>query len=125
MVVRGAGVLLAVTSAVLHASSLSVLTVAMAAACVYCAYELWRYDSVRSWLLVAVMNIAMIAAHLPLVGHHGHTGVASAMGAATAMGLATVVAVAEILLATAVLFAFAAAYLLIGLVLFRRHVARP
>ncbi|KWX66164.1 hypothetical protein [Mycobacterium sp. NAZ190054] len=101
MVVRGAGVLLAVTSAVLHGASLSVLAVAMAAACLYCAYELGRFDSVRSWLLVAVMNIAMIGVHLPMVGHHGHPAAA----AATAMGSATVVAAAEILLAAAVLYA--------------------
>lgn len=92
------------TSAVLHGASLSVLTVVMAAACVYCAYELWRFDTVRSWTLVAVMNIAMIAVHLPLLGHHGHT-VAPGAAMGTVMGLATAVAAAEITLAAAVLFA--------------------
>ncbi|QZY46012.1 hypothetical protein HZU38_07400 [Mycolicibacterium vanbaalenii] len=102
--VRGGGTVLAVTSAVLHGASLSVLTFAMAAACLYCAYELWRFDTVRSWVLVAVMNIAMIAVHLPLMGHHGHTATPGA-GMGTTMAVATVVAAAEIMLAAAVLFA--------------------
>ena len=93
--VRGGGTVLAVTSAVLHGASLSVLTFAMAAACLYCAYELWRFDTVRSWVLVAVMNIAMIAVHLPLMGHHGHTATPGA-GMGTTMAVATVVAFAAV-----------------------------
>ncbi|WP_235733905.1 hypothetical protein [Mycolicibacterium austroafricanum] len=92
------------TSAVLHGASMSVLMFAMAAACLYCAYELWRFDTVRSWVLIAVMNIAMIAVHLPLLGHHGHT-VAPGAGMGTTMAAATVVAAAEIMLAAAVLHA--------------------
>ncbi len=103
--VRAAGVLLAVSSAVLHASSPSILTVAMAAACLYCAYELWRFDTVRSWLMVAVMNLAMIAVHIPMTGHrHGGAVAAPTVDMGMAMQLATVVALAEILFAATVLF---------------------
>lgn len=81
----------------------------MASACLYCAYELWRFDTVRSWVLVAVMNIAMIGAHLLMTGHHQH-GLATVLPAAPnvgmglAMGLATTVAAIEILFAATVLF---------------------
>ncbi len=108
--VRGAGALLAVTSAVLHGTSLGAGALGMAAACLYCAYELWRFDTVRSWVLVAVMNIAMIGVHLLMTDGHHHGAHASAFSAATtidmgvAMALATAVAAAEILFAATVLF---------------------
>lgn len=103
--VRGAGAALAVSSAVLHASSPTVLTAVMAAVCMYCAYELWRFDSIRSWLLVAVMNIAMIAVHLPATSHrHGDAGTAAPTDMAVAMQLATAVAATEIVFAAAVLY---------------------
>lgn len=107
--VRGVGALLAVSSAVLHGTSLSVWSLAMAVACLYCAYEVWRFDTVRSWVLVAIMNIAMIGAHMVMAGQHRH-GLPSALPAAAstgmnpAMGLATTVAVIEILFAATVLF---------------------
>lgn len=110
VLVRGVGAVLAVSSAVLHGASLSLPALAMAAACLYCAYELARFDSVRSWVLVAVMNIAMIGMHLAMTDRHHHdaslrdvTGEAPVhMG--PAMGLATSVAAIEILLAATVLF---------------------
>lgn len=108
--IRGAGALLAVSSAVLHGISLGAVALAMAAVCLYCAYELWRFDSVRSWVLVAVMNIAMIGVHLVSTGGHHHGAAASALAApatvdmGVAMGLATAVAVVEILFAATVLF---------------------
>ncbi|MFB1294125.1 hypothetical protein ACAG24_001295 [Mycobacterium sp. pW049] len=106
-IVRAVGALLAVSSAVLHASSPDVLTVAMAAACLYCAYELWRFDTVRSWLMVAVMNVAMIAAHIPMTGHRhgGGPGAAATIDVGVAMQLATAVAFTEIVFAAGVLFA--------------------
>jgi hypothetical protein len=109
-VIRGAGSLLAVSSAVLHGTSLNGLALGMAAACLYCAYELWRFDTVRSWVLVAVMNIAMIGAHLLTTSSHHHgvdpaaTAAAPTIGMGVAMGLATVVAAVEILFAATVLF---------------------
>lgn len=106
--IRGTGAVLATLSAVLHVSSPTVLTAVMAVVCLYCAYHLWRFDSVRSWLFVAVMNIAMIAAHLPWAGHrHGAASPAGAAGAAdmaVAMQLATAIAGAEILFAATVLY---------------------
>lgn len=108
--VRAAGAALAVGSAVLHGTSLSGVALAMAAVCLYCAYELWRFDTVRSWVLVAVMNIAMIGVHLLTTGSHHHSAAVHALPAAPAvdmgpaMGLATTAAMVEILLAATVLF---------------------
>ncbi|PRC52907.1 hypothetical protein C6A85_56535, partial [Mycobacterium sp. ITM-2017-0098] len=70
----------------------------------------WRFDSVRSWVLVAVMNIAMIGLHLVTTGGHHHGAAVSTLpsaetvGMGVAMGLATLLAVIEILFAAAVLF---------------------
>ena len=111
--VRRTGALLAVGSAALHGAALgpgvtpwlAALTVVMLVGCLYCAYELLTRDTVRAWVLVAVMNLAMVAVHLPMTGAHHHgaqPGVPAAVP--TAMELATVVAIAEILLAAAVLF---------------------
>ncbi|KMO70271.1 hypothetical protein [Mycolicibacterium chlorophenolicum] len=109
-IVAWAAALLAVGSAVLHGGSLpgvtspwlAALTVAMVAGCLFCAYELLTRDTVRAWVLVAVMNLAMIGAHLPMPAGHHHGG----LGAAGAASLhpATVVAVLEVALAAAVLF---------------------
>ena len=78
------------------------LTVAMIAGCLFCAWELLTRDTVRAWVLVAVMNLAMIGAHLPMPAGHHHGG----LGAAGSASLhpATAVAVVEVLLAAAVLF---------------------
>lgn len=108
-----AAALLAVCSAVLHGSSLphapnvwlAGLMVAMLAGCLYCAYELWTRDTVRSWVLVAVMNLAMVGVHLPMTGLHHHGGLpAGPVVSSTTMQWATLVAVIEVLLAATVLF---------------------
>jgi hypothetical protein len=39
------------------------LTVAMAAGCLYCARDLWVRETLRAWILVALMNLTMIAVH--------------------------------------------------------------
>ncbi|WP_237160956.1 hypothetical protein [Mycolicibacterium parafortuitum] len=101
---RGTGAALAVSSAVLHASSPTPWTAVMAAACLYCAYEVWRFDTVRSWVLVAVMNLAMIAVHLPLAGHRHGDATAGEAPMGTAMQLATAVAATEIVFAAIVLY---------------------
>lgn len=107
--IRGTGALLAASSAVLHGISLGAVALAMAVGCLYCAYELWRFDSVRSWVLVAVMNIAMIGVHLMTAGGHRHGAAPSAAPPAAtadmglAMGLATLAAAVEILFAAVVL----------------------
>lgn len=105
---RRACAALAATSAVLHAAMIgrgfaAVLTVAMAAACLYCAYELWTGGSVRAWLGVAVMNLVMIGAHLSAPGHH-HRAVVQATAPSTLMTAATGLAVVEALIAAAVLY---------------------
>jgi hypothetical protein len=103
----------AMCSAVLHGLSLGHATSAAAAAlmaamilgCLYCARELWLTDTLRGWTLVALMNLVMIAIHLPMSGHHhgGATTAAAMVPGATAMTLATTFAATEALVATAVL----------------------
>jgi hypothetical protein len=83
----------------------AVLIVAMAAACLVCAYELWRGCGLRTWCVVAVMNLAMIAVHWSMPAHHHGTptlGPAEPMSAL--MGVATVVSLTEAAIATAVLW---------------------
>ena len=42
----------------------------MVVGCLYCARELWRAGTERAWVTVALMNLAMIALHMPAPGHH-------------------------------------------------------
>lgn len=102
-------------SAALHATMighagnpvLAVLIVVMAAACLFCAYELWRGCGVRTWCVVAVMNLAMIAAHWSVPAHQ-HGAVLPGRPAepmSALMGLATAVSLTEAVIATAVLYA--------------------
>jgi hypothetical protein len=110
---RRACALVAVCSVAVHALMLgragnpavAVLVVAMMGACLYCARDLWTVGSSRAWCLVAVMNLAMVAAHWSLPGHH-HTGVASISGipTSTLMTVATSLSVLEAAAATAVLY---------------------
>jgi hypothetical protein len=106
----------AVCSAVLHGISLGHVSNAMAAllmmvmviGCLYCARDIWLRGTVRAWVLVASMNLAMIAIHLPMsfTHHHGGgIGAASPMPDSTAMTLATALAVLEVTVAAVVLFA--------------------
>jgi hypothetical protein len=115
MASRRAGAVLAVGSAVLHGVSLghvanpavAVLMIAMIGGCLYCAYDLWLRGTVRAWVLVASMNLAMIAIHLPMSSSHQHgpgRSVGVPMPESTAMTLATGVAVVEVVVAAGVLF---------------------
>lgn len=113
---RRACAVLAVLSAVLHltmlghASSavLAVLIAAMASVCLFCGYELWRAGSLRSWCLVGVMSLAMVAAHLSLPGHrHGDQPPVAgppAQSMNALMGVATTVSLVEAVIAAAVLW---------------------
>lgn len=106
----------AMCSAALHGFSLgqaanaaaAALMVAMIVGCLYCARDLWLHDGLQGWTLVAVMNLVMIAIHLPATSAHHHHGGGSAFAAAapqsTAMTLATAFAASEAIVATAVLF---------------------
>lgn len=109
---RRACAALALLSAGLHSAMLghapnivaAGLLATMIVACVYCARDLWLRGSLRAWCVVGLMNIAMIAIHLPMpVHHHGlHQG---PMGQqSTLMGLATAIAAVEVVVAMAVLY---------------------
>ena len=75
---RRACAALALTSAGLHAAMLGHasnvvaggLLAAMIVACVYCARDLWLRGTLRAWCAVGLMNIAMIAVHMPMPAHH-------------------------------------------------------
>lgn len=106
----------AVCSAVLHGISLghvgnvmaALLMMVMVIGCLYCARDIWLRGTVRAWVLVASMNLAMIAIHLATSFTHHHGGVISAaspMPDSTAMTLATALAVLEVTVAAVVLFA--------------------
>lgn len=70
---RRACAALAACSAVLHGILLvqatnlaaTALTAAMLVACLHCARDLWARGTLRAWFLVASMNLAMIAVHVP------------------------------------------------------------
>ena len=108
---RRACAALALSSAGLHAAMLGhasnvvagVLLAAMIVACVYCARHLWLRGSLRAWCVVGLMNIAMIAVHLPAPAHH-HGVHAAAGQQSTLMGLATAIAAVEVAVAMAVLY---------------------
>lgn len=103
----------AAASGLLHATMIghaatpmmAVLIIAMAAACVSCAYHLWRAGSQQVWCLVAVMNLAMIGIHMSAPAHqHGTTGpVAAAPPPTPMMSVATGVALGEAAVAALVL----------------------
>src|SRR5690349_447441 len=104
---------LAAVSAGLHGLSLANaasvasggLMVVMIAVCLNCARRLWLRGAVGDWTIIAMMNLAMIAVHMPAPGHH-HTAAGTAaipIPHSTAMGLATVMAAVEAVVAAAVL----------------------
>jgi hypothetical protein len=113
---RRACAALAACSAVLHGITLvpatniaaTALTVAMLAVCLYCARDLWLSGTLRTWVLVALMNLAMIAIHAPVspAHHHGGGGVTAAAPAhhSTVMTLATVLAAVDVVVAAAVVY---------------------
>jgi hypothetical protein len=108
---RRACAALALSSAGLHAAMLGhvsnvvtgALLAAMIVACVYCARDLWQRGTLRAWCVVGLMNIAMIAVHLPAPSHH-HGMHAAAGPQSTLMGLATTIATIEVAVAIAVLY---------------------
>jgi hypothetical protein len=82
------------------------LLAAMAMLCLYCARDLWQTDALRPWCAVALMNLAMIAAHwsLPHCDHTGTTGITAGPASNTPsfMVAATVLAAGEAAVAAAV-----------------------
>ncbi|MDT5234047.1 MAG: hypothetical protein QOF47_34 [Mycobacterium sp.] len=109
---RRACAALALSSAGLHAAMLGhapsvvagVLLAAMILACAYCARDLWLRGTLRAWCVVGLMNIAMIAVHLPAPSHHDGMQAATAGQQSTLMDLATAVATVEVAVAMAVLY---------------------
>lgn len=113
LVARRTAAVLAASSAALHAvmlghagsPALAVLIAGMVGACLYCARELWLSGTSRAWCLVAVMNLAMVAVHLPMSGSH-HLPRPVVEGTApqpTIMTLATALSMIEVVIAVAVL----------------------
>jgi hypothetical protein len=110
---RRACAALAACSAVLHGVSVGhargavaiAVMVAMAAVCLYCARDLWLSGTSRAWVLVATMNIAMVALHMPAAGHRhgGDVATHAAPGMTTLMAVATAIAAVEVVAAVAVL----------------------
>jgi uncharacterized membrane protein len=110
---RRACAMLAAVSAVLHGFSLTdvgnpasgVLMMVMIVGCLNCARWLWLRGSLRDWSLVAIMNLAMIALHLPAPGHrHEISGTAVAVPHSTVMTIATALAAMETMIAAAVVY---------------------
>jgi hypothetical protein len=109
---RRACAALALSSAALHAAMLGHasnivaggLLAAMIVACVYCARDLWLRGTLRAWCVLGLMNIAMIAVHLPAPSHHHGMSPATVSEQSTLMGLATAIAAIEVVVAMAVLY---------------------
>jgi hypothetical protein len=89
-----------------HASNVvaGALLAAMIAACVYCARDLWARGTLRAWCVVGLMNIAMIAIHVPAPTHHHDVHMAMPGPQSTLMDVATAVAAVEVTVAMAVLY---------------------
>ena len=104
---------LAACSAALHGVSLisatgvaAVVTAAMLVVCLYCARDLWGQGTLRAWTTVALMNLAMIALHLPMPAghHHGTSGAMPVLHTEAMMTAATWLALVEVTAAASVLF---------------------
>ncbi len=87
------------------APAAAVLIAGMAVACLYCAWELWLSGTTRAWCLVALMNLAMVAVHLPVSGAHHltHSAAEAVVPQSSIMMLATALAMTEVSIAVAVL----------------------
>lgn len=111
VIARRACAIGAVCSAAVHGlmlgsivSPVGLLVIAMIAACLYCAKDLWSVGSTRAWCLVAVMNLAMVAVHLSIPGHHHGATVGQSVPASTLMTVAVTLSLVEAAVATAVLY---------------------
>jgi hypothetical protein len=78
------------------------LLAVMIVACLYCARDLWLDGTMRAWVVLALMNLAMIALHLPVPSHH-HSAVGPTLQSSV-MAAATLLALVEVLAAAAVLY---------------------
>jgi hypothetical protein len=80
------------------------LLAVMIVACLYCARDLWLHGTMREWVVVALMSLAMVALHLPAPAHHHGASANRVAQPSTVMALATLVALVEVLAAAAVLY---------------------
>jgi hypothetical protein len=109
---RRACAVLAAGSAGLHAVMLGdaaniavgVVMAGMIVGCLYCARDLWLRGTLGVWCVVALMNLAMIAIHVPLPAHHHVAGMVVAGHQPPIMAAATVISLVEAAAAAAVLY---------------------
>src|SRR5687767_13715708 len=109
MVARRACATLAAASAGLHAAMLghspsviaAGLLAAMIVACLYCARQLSHHGTTWPRVVVALMNIAMIALHLPSPVHHLAPSRAEAPPSSPLMAVAPLMPLVEVVSATA------------------------
>lgn len=102
---------LAVFSAVLHGAMVgqaqnvaaAALILVMTLICLFCARELWMRGSLRTWVVVGLMNLGMVAIHWSVPGCHPGAAV-DGPAPSTLMVTATTVALLEAVIATGVLF---------------------
>ena len=99
---------LALASALVHvllldAGSLgSVLMVGMAAACLPCAWHLWRSPSASVWRVTALVDATMLVLHLQMLGgSSSHAGMHSAPAPASLMWLGMALVGGQLALAAA------------------------
>lgn len=103
---------LAAGSAALHSAMLfhsanlatGVLMAGMIVACLYCVCELWQHGTLRAWCVVALMNLTMVALHLPAPLHHHGALVASVEQPSALMVWATGLSAVEVAAAVVVLY---------------------
>lgn len=111
---RRACALLGASSALLHVVMLgtaanpaagAVLAV-MIVGCLLCAVHLWQRGTSGIWCTIALMNLAMVALHMPMPSHHHGVGLpaAPALAMAAVMTSAVVLALTEATIAAAVLY---------------------
>lgn len=109
---RRACAVLAACSAVLHGvllghaanPAMMATMVAMMIACLFCARDLWRRGSLGVWCAVALMNLAMIALHLPMPAHHHGAGAGPMPAQSALMSITVMLAFMEVVIAGTVLY---------------------
>lgn len=108
---RRACAALAAGSAALHAAMLGhsgnllagAVLATMIVGCLFCARDLWSRGTLGAWCAVALMNLAMIAVHAPMPGHHHGAGVGPLPAQSALMNLTVCLALVEVVIAAAVL----------------------
>ena len=86
----------------------SLSMVAMAVACLPCAWHLWRAPTPSVWRLMAGIDLGMLLLHLPMsagaaasTGHHGASASPGLLWLGTALVVCQLALAARVLLATA------------------------